>query len=51
MNRSLLHGLPSRGVVWWKREYAANKSDYAVAVVAVLLVVIGIFGPVARGAL
>ena len=36
---------------WWQRESAANRSDYAVAVVAVLLVLFAIVGPVARGSL
>ena len=51
MNRSLLHGLPSRGVVWWKREAVSNKSDGAFAVLAVMLLLFGIFGPIARGSL
>ena len=51
MNRSIFKGLPARGHTVWDREYTANKTDYAVAVVAIMLVLIGIFGPIARGAL
>ena len=36
---------------WWEREFRANTGDYAAAVIGVMLVLFGIFGPVARGSL
>ena len=36
---------------WWERDFSANPTDYAWAIVAVMLVLFGIFGPIARGAL
>ena len=49
---NIFRGMNRRASVgWWQREHAANRSDYAVAIVAVLLVVVAIVGPVARGSL
>lgn len=48
---NIFRGMNRRSIGWWQREHAANRSDYAVAVVAVLLVVLAIVGPVARGSL
>ena len=48
---NIFRGMNRRSIGWWEREFAANKSDYAIAVVAVMLVLFGIFGPVARGSL
>lgn len=48
---NIFRGMRRDSVGWWQREHTANKSDYVVAVVAVMLVLIGIFGPIARGAL
>ena len=48
---NIFRGMNRKQIGWWQREHAANRSDYAVAVVAVLLVVLAIVGPVARGSL
>lgn len=48
---NIFRGMRRDSVGWWNREYAANRSDYAVEVVAVLLLLFSVIGPVARGSL
>lgn len=48
---NIFRGMRRDSVGWWDRQYQANRTDYVAAVIAILLVIFAIVGPVARGAL